>query len=693
MRSDPLSGRTGRPYSTLLLGALTFSLAAGCSIKSPSAPSWEVEYNLPLLNQWYDITDFLDDEDFGFFGSDSIYAVDFDESLERFEIGSDITLDDISQSISQSIGTFSVPAAQPESTSVSLVRLGGPATTEGKTLPIPALSFTGIETDLPPFDAFTQVVIETGSVSVQVTNRTEVDFDTLNVRLLDEGAGDTLIVAFDITQTGTLNNGETRVVNENLDGLTIVNDLSIEVRGHSLAGDALLDGDEEVAIVVAVGELRVSSATAEVGEIDFDFDPPPSITITDSTKVESALLSAGFLTLTLDNQLPVPFYISIELSNITDGAGSPVLLNLQALPFAQGSDSQDLAGYTIEPVDDGSGGKEFVLVVNVHSDGSGGNQATLSNTSEVSVQADITGMVIQSVTGVLDATTIDIPEESFELVSESGNVLDEVRKIDFTEVDLELAVRHNIDFPATLQLSLAGEGGIPDPVQLNLLFNLAASGYTPVDSTDTFFIEEVYTLEDLGETEENLLQFLNALPTGIRYSGSATVGDGTYLGSVSSYSSFEADIHFSTPLEFDITEPISIELDKEYEERGLEIEAENVEIQETTLTYSISSTMGLPLNVSLTVAADSALVYSDPDVELLLAIRGSGEAARDTVITLTREQWELLEQPFYTGVRIVIAPDTGSTFRLTRSERIYTKAFATLKAIVNPIDGGEGGGR
>ena len=161
MKSDRICGHLKWFGKVLLLGALTTTFIAGCSLKSPSAPSWEVEYNLPLLNQWFEITDLIDDDEFVPFGADSIYAINFEQSLEKIEIGQDVTLDDMNQSISQAIGTFSVPAAPPQITSISLVDLGGPGDSGGFPVPIPALSFPSVTDNLPAFGAFTQVVTDT----------------------------------------------------------------------------------------------------------------------------------------------------------------------------------------------------------------------------------------------------------------------------------------------------------------------------------------------------------------------------------------------------------------------------------------------------------------------------------------------------------------------------------------------------
>lgn len=694
MRNDRICGRPKWFDGALLLGALITTVIAGCSLKSPSAPSWEVEFNLPLLNQWFEITDLIDEDEFVPFGADSIYAINFEQSLEKIEVGGDITLDDMNQSISQTIGTFSVPVALPQTTSMSLVDLGGPGNSGGLAVPIPALTFPSVTDTIPAFGAFTRVVIDTGTISVSVTNNTKVDFTTLVVRLLDAGAADALIVSLDVTAAGTLDDGSSRSVSEPLDGKTIGNNLKAEIVGSTAAADSsvILDGSESISIQVTVGEMRVSSATAVIGEIDFDYYP--TISITDASAVESAVLSAGSFTLTLDNQLSIPLDLTIELPNITDNTGTPVNLNPLASAGAQGSDSRNLADHTLTPDDDGSGGKELGLTVNVYSPGSSGGLVTLSSTDAVTVQAAITGLVMQAVTGVLDSTGITIPQEQFEVASDNGNFLDEARKFDLTSVELELTIRHNIDFPADIQLNLIGEGGIPDPVQLNLSFHIDPSGFSPTGPADTTMVSRVYTLTDMNETEANLLAFINAFPTTITSSGSASIGDGSYLGSISSYSSFQADLYFNTPLSFNVTEELVFELDKEFNDEGLASGDEtSLDIQEVTLTYTIASTMGLPLTVSMMVATDSALVYTDPDVELVLVVRASSAANQDTVITLTSEQWELLQQPFYSGVRIVIPPTGGTPFRLAKNDSLFMKAFVTIKALINPEGDGAGGGR
>jgi hypothetical protein len=62
-------------------------------------------------------------------------------------------------------------------------------------------------------------------------------------------------------------------------------------------------------------------------------------------------------------------------------------------------------------------------------------------------------------------------------------------------------------------------------------------------------------------------------------------------------------------------------------------------------------------------------------------------------MTLTREQWESLMAPFWTGIRITIPPTGGTPFKISKTDRIFVKAFVTVRALIDPDSGDDGEGR
>lgn len=680
----------GQGWAVVVIAAL-LTLAAGCEIPTePEAPSWEVEYNIPLLDQWIDLTDLLDEEEFSDFDGDSLFFVEFEESLDPIGISDEISLSGIDQSVATTLGNFTVPAIAGQSVSVGLDQLVGAPVGIGT---IPLIPDFGIPPNTTAsfgasgLSGFSQVTIASGTMTVTVSNTARIPFDTLGVRLLDDGAGGAQILDLEVAPSGgTLNHDDTRVLTPSLAGLSLSNNMTVEIYGHSPGGtNVTIDGSEAIDVQVAMSDLTVSSATAEVGEIDFDH--PDSFTLPDDINITAATLASGTFTLTLDNQFDIPIELTIEMPNLTDAGGAPVTFFLDTPALSQVSDVRDLSGYTLLPTDAGGDSQIIDMSINVYSPGSSGAEVTMAATDSISVLASMTDLILDSVQGILDSTTVDIAEESFDLASDSGNILDELRSVNLTDVELELTVIHSIGFPANLNLTMIGEGGTPDPVTLDIDFPLAAGSVAMPDTSVLL----------LNKDTSNIVDFLNAFPETVRYSGSFTIGDGVTVGTVSTSATLGADLRFSLPLAFDIVSPIEIELDKEFQADGL-LDSEDmpVEFQEATLTYRLASTLGLNLEAGFYTAVDSSVVYTDPDVSFVLALQYPATTASDTVITITREQFDTLENPFWSGVKITIPPTTpGSPFKLSRDDRLYLKAFATVKVLIDPEEdsNGEGGGR
>ena len=116
------SGRGPGQRWAMFVVALLLTLGVGCDITEPKAPSWEVEYNIPLLDEWIDLIDLMGDDAFSSFGGDSLYFIEFDASVDPIEIGSEISIGGLDQSVSASMGSFTVPAIPAQTVTVGLTR-------------------------------------------------------------------------------------------------------------------------------------------------------------------------------------------------------------------------------------------------------------------------------------------------------------------------------------------------------------------------------------------------------------------------------------------------------------------------------------------------------------------------------------------------------------------------------------------
>ena len=140
-----ISSGNGPEWSRVaLVVVLLLTLGVGCDVTEPKAPSWEVEYNIPLLDEWIDLIDLMGDDAFSSFGGDSLFFIEFDASVDPIEIGSDISIGGINQSVSASMGNFTVPAipAQPVNIGLNVLFPGLPAPPTGCPTMAEGQSFT-----------------------------------------------------------------------------------------------------------------------------------------------------------------------------------------------------------------------------------------------------------------------------------------------------------------------------------------------------------------------------------------------------------------------------------------------------------------------------------------------------------------------------------------------------------------------
>ena len=64
-----------RPFSILLL------FCAGCSLKSPEAPSWQTQWNIPLVDRSYSVREMVENEDRVMFDADGRLGFHVEEEI------------------------------------------------------------------------------------------------------------------------------------------------------------------------------------------------------------------------------------------------------------------------------------------------------------------------------------------------------------------------------------------------------------------------------------------------------------------------------------------------------------------------------------------------------------------------------------------------------------------------------------
>ncbi|MFQ6614997.1 MAG: hypothetical protein ACE5D1_09160, partial [Fidelibacterota bacterium] len=324
---------------------LTALLISACSLdpsKKPMPPSWESTLEIPLYQGSIGFKDFLKDslittQPTGV-DADSIFAFHDEVTIDRVEVGDQLSIDDIHKSFSQSIDdvtvddshireavTFDEVGVDPLSTSIQSV-LGTielnnitPQATDpfqlnqvypdinnipdGTTTTIPSFTLTPLVKPFT-FDDFDEATFSAGTLEITIVNQMVITLGTpITVALLEVNGTDTLAISGATVSFPNFiapNDSATGVMD--LAGLTLPGQILVQVTGGSAGteGNSILidQAAKESGFVTRIGasNLQVTSATALIPEQTIS-DTGLIVMAEDSNKVQDAQILNGALDL------------------------------------------------------------------------------------------------------------------------------------------------------------------------------------------------------------------------------------------------------------------------------------------------------------------------------------------------------------------------------------------------------------
>ncbi|MCG8606597.1 hypothetical protein MJD09_16640, partial [bacterium] len=164
-----------------------------CSFEKPSAPSWDVEVSVPLISEVYTMQELAEDESSILVDSSGVLNFEFEEDLDSYYVGDELTLENIDEAFQLTLGAFTVASPGSESSSVDLREIFPAADAlDGQTVIVPPFDF---ESEKKAFDyeGFSYAVIESGEIFFEVRNDLAIPLGSpLTLEFWDQIA-DTLI--------------------------------------------------------------------------------------------------------------------------------------------------------------------------------------------------------------------------------------------------------------------------------------------------------------------------------------------------------------------------------------------------------------------------------------------------------------------------------------------------------------------
>jgi hypothetical protein len=649
-------------------------ISMSCSIKEPVAPQWDVTVAIPLMNRAIPLEELMDDTDYLVTGENGLVNIDYEEEFERFELGDQLKMANIDESFSSNLGEFRVPSPGVNSAGLTFGQMYPPAILlDGQTVPVGGFSYDSIKVDLPSFNSFRSILIESGSIQLTINNNLPVPLAAgVGIQARDRNTDAEI---FSIFFNSDINPGASSSEAADLGGVRIPADISVYLTGGSPgSGGQLIQinaNSDGIDVDALISDIVAVEAEAVVESQEFS--GTDSLALGDSMLVNYAEIAGGVFRLEITNNIPLNLELDLLLEDFFDAAGNQVMLNIPLLNGQTTTRFINLWGHSFQPEQNPDELRtHFSWTARVF--GSNGNIITLSREDGVALGVELTDLSFSEVRGILGNVHVELDP-----VEESFDIPDEVDSLQFEVGRLELTINNGIGFTIFPDIRITGineSTGRSSEVIVSQQIAPANGGPVP-------------TMIVLDKSNSNIVNLINILPNKIQVTGDVLVGDGSSEGVIKNTDFIESIVHITAPLSLSIpSQSVTLDVDT------LDIDADiQEELRDNVLSgkliAKLANRIPLGMQVSLHVSSRDTSVYANPELTIgpqtVNASQGGGEVSSDLVVELSKEEIAVFANgEIFVGLSAFLPGSNGEVVRFYSNDYIDVKAYAELIYHVDP---------
>lgn len=358
----------------LILPVLVLVFLAGCKIKEPGSPKWDVEITIAIADSAYSLSEIVDDSsEINYWVSpsgdsiptgnwvsvgwdptaeDSILYINYADTIERVENNDSLQVDSIQHTTQSFVGNRNVNAPGLESTFYLLTQMN-PNLIPGVPYPtIPAIEFDSDPNDLEAYEEYDWVLLksvvspDTNEVTITITNYLPFPLEFLNVYLWAKQPN---IMLYDAFFPDTLYPGDVRVSSDTLISNTeIDNEMYLILEGQTVTGyNVTVSDTHRIVIDVELSPLVVHSALAHIPVQIFDTLSVFQIESEDS--IISATIKNAYIDYIITHNTQLYNQMIFTIPGFTDEYGETFADAFDLHPDSSYEQIRlDLSGYTLE---------------------------------------------------------------------------------------------------------------------------------------------------------------------------------------------------------------------------------------------------------------------------------------------------------------------------------------------------------
>ncbi len=638
-------------FALALLVTVVFLSLVQCSIETPQAPSWSSSMSIPVVNRTYTMEEMMNKIDSDGLGVDSqgTMTYSFDQNLDTVTLSQDLlTTPDFFLSVFDSIGPIAITPPTSAPLLVSLLSIGGLASSlPGDSAFIPTIDFN-ITNDIPTVETYSTATIATGSIVAVVDNSLGIDLDTLIIQLFDLNL--LKFVATDTFPNGLANN-TIDSISIDMSGETISSDIRLISYCYTEGGTVDSASIRYISTSMSFSDpFTVSTANTMIPPVIYNFSD--QAILTEAEPIDSALLSAGNISLTVVNESYFGANLTITIPDfVINGTPLTIIQSLTAQQIA--IVNVDLAGYKLLPSDNLiPQAIDLNIVVDVP--GTGTTRVLVSENDNFQLSASLTGLQFASVSGKFNAQAAN-----FSSTQQIANIPTGFDSLQFKNVQLTLEIDNQIDLPGDLNITLTGNNG----KSINL-----SGGITENAITNLF----------LGDS--TVASFLSPIPSQIDVVGSVLMGDSLYSGTIADGDFITATIYIYAPLAV-VIDNYTFESDIATESvDSSTADAVTKHLINAKLIYSIDNRIPIGGNISMFISDDSLTLFSNPILKFdsltivpalvdSLGFANTIQSTGDIEIFIDSSQIDILNRgQLYIAHQVSLAGSNGQTVILNQND-------------------------
>lgn len=627
-------------------------LLVRCSIKKPTAPAWNVQLSIPLVNEYYDMTTLISEMDEPYLKVDSSGnpGFYFEQDIDTIRLVDNLRCDSTVVNYKDTLGIINIHTAESRSNTLFASEFySGPAGI------VPPCTLT-TESDLDTFSTYSQVTVKQAFATLTLSNHLSLNLDWLQIKIIDRNIHVTLKT---IILPQGIADGDSNTQNVIFNQQTFSNHLGIQLTGFTPGGEIENLEDKYLSLGFTIDSLAVIQGSAKVPA--FKVSEDEDFLLPTRSIIDSSLIRKGKLFLSLQNYTNLSSELQIDFPELEkDGKILSGEIGLSAWNHSDLSFVLD--GYTLRPQE----GKTLKIHTKMNSAGSGEEWLEFNSSDSVGVNVSISEVVFSQIAGVIESTKIGINNATEVLTIPEG-----FENAHLYHASLNLEIHNGIDLPANLSVVIHGD----KQQELNLTAKIAAGGPFGTSVTSLF--------------EDQLESLLDPVPKTLTLTGDIICGDGQTYGIVREEDHIFGKLRVSSPLEMAL-DSCQIKVDEDSEEVNDDVkDLIEDQVNSSLVFLKIESHLPLEARAKILISRNLESLFSSPELVLGYidvpkgGLNPDGTVNKSTLVTesiaLSHPELQVLTgTPFYMAGIIDFPGTGGKTIKSTSADYIRITSYLEL---------------